>query len=67
MGHPAALRPGKAWTLDSLVKALDGPAYWETFKRKDKNGKPSENSWRIRKARYSRLQFCITLNTLTLK
>ena len=41
----AALRSGKPWTLQSLVTKLDGPAYWNTVKHKNKNGEPSEESW----------------------
>jgi hypothetical protein len=41
---------GTAWTLDSLLQRLDSLAYWETVKQKDKKGKPSEDSWLMRKA-----------------
>ena len=46
----AALRSRTAWTVDSLVKELDSPAYWETVRHKDKNGKPSGDSWLMREA-----------------
>jgi hypothetical protein len=43
----AAFQSQKSWTVDSLVAELDGPPYWETVRRKDKDGKPSEDSWLI--------------------
>lgn len=37
-------------TLDSLVEKLDSPSYWATVRRKDRNGKPLQDSWFIQKA-----------------
>jgi len=38
-------------TLDVLIKKLDAPPYWATVRRKDRTGKPLEDSWFIQKAR----------------
>lgn len=38
-------------TLDDLVENLDAPVYWATVRRKDRDGKPLEDSWFIQKAR----------------
>jgi hypothetical protein len=51
-------------TLESLVKQLDGPAYWETVRHKDKTGKPSEDSWLIREAGGVRRSVMYHLNAL---
>jgi hypothetical protein len=60
----AVLRSGTPWTLDSPVKELDGPAYWETIKHKDKNGKPLEDSWLMQDAGGVRRSVMYHLNGL---
>ena len=46
----ALLRCETPETLDALVKKLNPQAYWDTVRRKDRNGKPLEDSWFIQKA-----------------
>jgi hypothetical protein len=60
----ATLRSGTPWTLDSLVKELDCPAYWETVRHKDKNGKPSKDSWLMQEAGGIRRSVMFHLNGL---
>jgi hypothetical protein len=60
----AVLRSGMPWTVDSLVKVLDGPAYWETVRQKDKNGKPSDDSWLMKEAGGIRGSVMYHLNAL---
>jgi hypothetical protein len=60
----AVLHSGTPWTVDSLVKVLDGPAYWETLRQQDNNGKPSEDSWLMKKAGGIRGSVMYHLNAL---
>jgi hypothetical protein len=60
----AVLRSGMTRTLDSLLDRLDGPAYWETVRHKDKNGKPSEDSWLMQEAGGIRRSLMYHLNGL---
>jgi hypothetical protein len=46
----AAFQSQKSWTVDSLATELDGPPYWETVRRKGKDGKPLEDSWLMMEA-----------------
>jgi hypothetical protein len=61
----AALRSRTTWTVDSLVKELDGPAYWDTVRHKNKNGEPSGDSWLIQKAGGIRGSVMYHLNRLS--
>jgi hypothetical protein len=60
----AALLSRKSWELDSLTEKLNGEAYWETVVHKDKNGRPSEDSWLMMKAGGIRRSVMYHLNGL---
>ena len=58
----ALLDSGTSWTLESLFKRLDNPVYWATVK--DRNGRPSEDSWLMQDAGGIRLSIRYHLNAL---
>jgi hypothetical protein len=60
----ALLNSGTSWTLDSLFRKLDNPVYWATVKHKDRNGRPSEDSWLMQEAGGIRLSIRYHLNAL---
>lgn len=61
----AALRSQESWELESLVAKLDDRPYWETVVHKDKNGRPSEDSWLMKKAGGIRRSVMYHLNGLS--